>query len=177
MPFSKTGCLWKRTWMLAFLENSVQDTHLVSHFSTQCIFNQQRAHMNETDPNTTKWLKDAHDKVFGFPNIIRFSWSTSDRFLESNAHAVNWNSEPADDAKKTTGKRRKTTKSNENSDEEDEENDVQSGVVNKENVMSKFFTIKSTNMSMLDRLGLTSVQSLWFLIGINRYSLGDFGPK
>ena len=42
------------------------------------------------DPNTVKWLEDNFDKLFGFPTIVRFSWSTCDRILEQKAYKVNW---------------------------------------------------------------------------------------
>ena len=49
-----------------------------------------------SDPNTEQWLKRNADKVFGFPEIVRFSWSSCTRILDSYAVAVNWN-EPQDD--------------------------------------------------------------------------------
>ncbi|KAJ1805043.1 hypothetical protein LPJ56_004636 [Coemansia sp. RSA 2599] len=42
------------------------------------------------DPNTIKWLKGSLDQVFGYPGIIRFSWSTCAKLLEDNAVAVVW---------------------------------------------------------------------------------------
>ncbi|CAI2373674.1 unnamed protein product [Moneuplotes crassus] len=33
------------------------------------------------DDITKEWLKEHYDKVFGFPTIVRFSWSTCDRFI------------------------------------------------------------------------------------------------
>lgn len=43
-----------------------------------------------SDPNTQAWLKTAMDPVFGFPNIVRFSWTTVKVILERDAHAVKW---------------------------------------------------------------------------------------
>ncbi|KAI4487446.1 hypothetical protein M0804_005595 [Polistes exclamans] len=42
------------------------------------------------DPVTKKWLLANIDSVFGFPQIVRFSWSTAERILESNALTVEW---------------------------------------------------------------------------------------
>ncbi|KAF8972134.1 ribonuclease H-like domain-containing protein [Flammula alnicola] len=43
-----------------------------------------------SDPNTQAWLKTAVDPVFGFPDIVRFSWTTVKVILERDAHAVKW---------------------------------------------------------------------------------------
>ena len=42
------------------------------------------------DPVTKKWLADNVDPVFGFPQIVRFSWSTAESILDSKAVAVDW---------------------------------------------------------------------------------------
>ncbi|KAJ3020805.1 Ribonuclease H2 subunit A [Thoreauomyces humboldtii] len=47
-----------------------------------------------SDPNTVKWLADHMDPVFGYPQIIRFSWATCAKQLDERAFTVNW---PADD--------------------------------------------------------------------------------
>ncbi|KAJ2145537.1 hypothetical protein IW136_000943 [Coemansia sp. RSA 678] len=55
------------------------------------------------DPKTVKWLKDSADQVFGYPGIIRFSWSTCVKLLDERAVKVVW----ADDEhapKNTVGK-------------------------------------------------------------------------
>jgi len=43
-----------------------------------------------TDPNTQAWLKGAMDPVFGFPKIVRFSWTTVKVILEKDAYKVKW---------------------------------------------------------------------------------------
>ncbi|KIM39871.1 hypothetical protein M413DRAFT_446791 [Hebeloma cylindrosporum] len=43
-----------------------------------------------SDPNTQAWLKTAIDPVFGFPKIVRFSWTTVKVILEKNACSVKW---------------------------------------------------------------------------------------
>ena len=42
------------------------------------------------DPRTQAWLKDATEPTFGFPSIVRFSWTTVKVLLEKSAHAVQW---------------------------------------------------------------------------------------
>ena len=42
------------------------------------------------DPATKKWLADIVDKVFGFPQFVRFSWSTCRDILEKQCAAVEW---------------------------------------------------------------------------------------
>lgn len=41
-----------------------------------------------SDPVTKQFLKDNCDPVFGFPNLVRFSWSTAAALLEQNAYHV-----------------------------------------------------------------------------------------
>ncbi|KAG2186400.1 hypothetical protein INT43_002838 [Umbelopsis isabellina] len=43
-----------------------------------------------SDPNTVRWLNENLDPVFGYPNVIRFSWSTTATILEKNGKAVIW---------------------------------------------------------------------------------------
>jgi ribonuclease H2 subunit A len=43
-----------------------------------------------SDPNTVRWLNENIDPVFGYPSIIRFSWSTTATILEKNAASVEW---------------------------------------------------------------------------------------
>ncbi|KAL1492255.1 hypothetical protein ABEB36_012732 [Hypothenemus hampei] len=42
------------------------------------------------DPVTKKFLTDHCDPVFGFPQLVRFSWSTASNALEGNAYHVEW---------------------------------------------------------------------------------------
>ncbi|KAJ2776859.1 hypothetical protein GGI15_004711 [Coemansia interrupta] len=54
------------------------------------------------DPNTIKWLRESLDLVFGYPGIIRFSWSTCVKILEDKAVPVTW----ADDEEASTNAKR-----------------------------------------------------------------------
>ncbi|PIA16028.1 ribonuclease H2 subunit A-like protein [Coemansia reversa NRRL 1564] len=58
------------------------------------------------DPNTIKWLRDSLDPVFGYPGIIRFSWSTCKKLLDECAVRVSWPDDENDAPKsaKLTGR-------------------------------------------------------------------------
>ncbi|KYQ88421.1 ribonuclease H2 subunit A [Tieghemostelium lacteum] len=43
-----------------------------------------------SDPVTKKWLTDNGDKIFGFPNCIRFSWSTAVNAMKKQSCHVVW---------------------------------------------------------------------------------------
>ncbi|KAJ3547456.1 hypothetical protein NMY22_g1641 [Coprinellus aureogranulatus] len=43
-----------------------------------------------SDPTTQRWLKNAVDPVFGFPKLVRFSWTTVKTLLDKEAAAVKW---------------------------------------------------------------------------------------
>ncbi|XP_013415716.1 ribonuclease H2 subunit A isoform X1 [Lingula anatina] len=49
------------------------------------------------DPATKKFLTDYLDPVFGFPQFVRFSWSTADLLLQKNAVSVKWEDDDDDD--------------------------------------------------------------------------------
>ncbi|UKK00021.2 ribonuclease [Theileria orientalis] len=52
------------------------------------------------DPNTKEFLTGNMDKVFGFPDIVRFSWSTAKNLLEgSNGVSVEWYDPDPEDEK------------------------------------------------------------------------------
>ncbi|KAJ2843010.1 Ribonuclease H2 subunit A, partial [Coemansia erecta] len=51
------------------------------------------------DPNTVKWLRASVDPVFGFPDIIRFSWSTCVKLLDDLAVPVAWPDDANDEEK------------------------------------------------------------------------------
>jgi ribonuclease H2 subunit A len=42
------------------------------------------------DPATKAWLASSLDRVFGYPQIVRFSWSNVEQILESKALPVEW---------------------------------------------------------------------------------------
>ncbi|KAF9066626.1 ribonuclease H2 subunit A [Rhodocollybia butyracea] len=43
-----------------------------------------------SDPKTQAWLKTGLDPIFGFPKVVRFSWTTVKILLEKEGHAVQW---------------------------------------------------------------------------------------
>ncbi|XP_047144183.1 ribonuclease H2 subunit A [Hydra vulgaris] len=52
------------------------------------------------DPKTKQWLKDVVDPVFGFPQFVRFSWSTCVNILEKHACEVMWEDDEAEETDK-----------------------------------------------------------------------------
>lgn len=54
------------------------------------------------DPVTKRFLTENMDLVFGFPGIVRFSWSTADKLLEDHAAPIVWDEEE-DGAAKQNG--------------------------------------------------------------------------
>lgn len=50
-----------------------------------------------SDPTTKKWLSDSVDKVFGFPQLVRFSWSTCNNILDNKAVDVHWDDDGSDE--------------------------------------------------------------------------------
>lgn len=42
------------------------------------------------DPKTQSWIKSSLDKTFGFPSLVRFSWTTVKVVLEKDGHALEW---------------------------------------------------------------------------------------
>ena len=43
-----------------------------------------------TDPATKKFLKENLDSVFGFPQLVRFSWSTAEKIIDENCVTMEW---------------------------------------------------------------------------------------
>ena len=46
--------------------------------------------VSASDPATKRWLARHVDVVFGFPSVVRFSWSTARQLLQARAYAVTW---------------------------------------------------------------------------------------
>lgn len=49
------------------------------------------------DPKTKAWLRKHLDPVFGFPQFVRFSWSTAQSLLEKEAEGVLWEDSPPEE--------------------------------------------------------------------------------
>lgn len=49
------------------------------------------------DPKTKAWLRKHVDPVFGFPQFVRFSWSTAQAILEKEAEGVTWEDSAAEE--------------------------------------------------------------------------------
>ncbi|XP_064416802.1 ribonuclease H2 subunit A [Latimeria chalumnae] len=53
------------------------------------------------DPKTKEWLAKYLDPVFGYPQFVRFSWSTAQTILDSKAAPVHWDDEEEDGEKES----------------------------------------------------------------------------
>ncbi|KAM3623088.1 uncharacterized protein V6R79_006820 [Siganus canaliculatus] len=51
------------------------------------------------DPKTKAWLQKYLDPVFGYPQFVRFSWSTAQTLMDSKGVAVHWDDEEEDGEK------------------------------------------------------------------------------
>ena len=45
------------------------------------------------DPKTKEWLQKNKDEVFGYPNVVRFSWNTSVNALQGVLKVVPYEQE------------------------------------------------------------------------------------
>jgi len=56
-----------------------------------------------SDPKTKSWLRDITNDIFGYPQFVRFSWSTCSNILDKSAKVVTWDDdEEIDEAAKGT---------------------------------------------------------------------------
>ncbi|KAJ1172437.1 hypothetical protein NDU88_004284 [Pleurodeles waltl] len=53
------------------------------------------------DPKTKDWLAKVLDPVFGYPQFVRFSWSTAQTILDSRAVPVHWDDSDEEGDKET----------------------------------------------------------------------------
>uniref|UniRef100_A0A6G3MHY7 Ribonuclease n=1 Tax=Henneguya salminicola TaxID=69463 RepID=A0A6G3MHY7_HENSL len=44
-----------------------------------------------SDKITINWLNENIDSIYGFPNIVRFNWSTCSKLLEKKGLKICWN--------------------------------------------------------------------------------------
>ncbi|KAJ8372334.1 hypothetical protein AAFF_G00290640 [Aldrovandia affinis] len=51
------------------------------------------------DPKTKSWLQKSLDPVFGYPQFVRFSWSTAKTLLDTRAVPVRWDDDEEDGEK------------------------------------------------------------------------------
>ncbi|KAI0322601.1 ribonuclease H2 subunit A [Amylostereum chailletii] len=43
-----------------------------------------------SDPKTQAWIRNCLDRTFGYPSLVRFSWTTVKIVLEKRAHQTDW---------------------------------------------------------------------------------------
>jgi len=65
-------------------------------FPENVEFSKEHGSGYPSDPTTKKWLAESIDKVFGFPQLVRFSWSTCSNILDSRAVPVHWDDDDDD---------------------------------------------------------------------------------
>lgn len=53
------------------------------------------------DPNTKRFLRETLDRVFGFPQFVRVSWSTAYRIIEQHAVTFRWEDDEEEENKNT----------------------------------------------------------------------------
>jgi ribonuclease H2 subunit A len=59
-----------------------------------------------SDPNTVRWLDENEDSFFGFPSIMRFSWSTiSNRMVKTRQ--IEWSEDEDDNPRPSTKREEK----------------------------------------------------------------------
>ena len=64
--------------------------HFICQFWTVMMLCGESNNFLWPDPATKKFLAENVDPVFGFPDFVRFSWSTATQILEREAAAVAW---------------------------------------------------------------------------------------
>jgi ribonuclease H2 subunit A len=61
------------------------------------------------DEVTKSWLRQHFDPVFGFPDLVRFSWDTAEKIMEEDGYAVRWGEEEDLPSRQATEGRQKGT--------------------------------------------------------------------
>ncbi|KAI6099771.1 ribonuclease H2 subunit A [Pisolithus croceorrhizus] len=54
------------------------------------VFSREFGSGYPSDPKTQEWMKTALHPTFGFPSLVRFSWTTVKVMLDKSAHPVKW---------------------------------------------------------------------------------------
>lgn len=49
------------------------------------------------DPSCKRWLSESFEPLFGWPDIVRFSWSTAKKIIKAEGIPVDWDDEEDDD--------------------------------------------------------------------------------
>lgn len=55
------------------------------------------------DPSCKRWLTDSFEPLFGWPDIVRFSWSTAKKIIKAEGIPVEWDDEDDDDDEEDDG--------------------------------------------------------------------------
>ena len=55
---------------------------------------------------TRQYLSDNCDKIFGFTSLVRFSWDTTENFIQKHCYKVNWDPYNVNKTKEKSGTKR-----------------------------------------------------------------------
>ena len=82
---------WVEGWV--FEENLPHDSETaqkVQPAETKPCWGEEIGSGYPSDPKTQAWIKTSLEPTFGFPSLVRFSWTTIKVIMDSSAHAVEW---------------------------------------------------------------------------------------
>ncbi|KAF8638318.1 hypothetical protein AX17_002338 [Amanita inopinata Kibby_2008] len=64
-----------------------------SETETEATWSKELGSGYPSDPKTQAWLKNNLEPTFGYPKLVRFSWTTVKLILDKHAHPVKWTDE------------------------------------------------------------------------------------
>ncbi|TFY70462.1 hypothetical protein EVG20_g2544 [Dentipellis fragilis] len=79
---------WIEDWR--YEEDLAADGTALEDPSMNALWDSPRGSGYPSDPKTQAWVKSSLDPTFGFPSLVRFSWTTIKVVLEKNGHATEW---------------------------------------------------------------------------------------
>ncbi|KAI0926112.1 hypothetical protein AcV5_008660 [Taiwanofungus camphoratus] len=83
---------WVEGWV--FEENQPSQTPRSEAFKTvKSLWSEDLGSGYPSDPKTQAWIKNSLEPTFGYPSLVRFSWTTIKVVLDKDAHAVQWTDE------------------------------------------------------------------------------------
>lgn len=94
----KADATYKVVGAASIIAKVVRDTIISTwKFNDTCKFDKEFGSGYPGDPECVKWLEKSQEKVFGYPDIVRFSWSTTREILvKHKAVPVAWECEEED---------------------------------------------------------------------------------
>lgn len=71
-------------------DRSVRDFQFEEQGAVAAAFTREFGSGYPSDPATKAWLEKNMDPLFGFPSLVRFSWSTCETILDNKGVKVTW---------------------------------------------------------------------------------------